>query len=120
MAALRSCLEQAGYRDVTTILASGNVLLRSPIHPPEQLEQQLSALIEDRFGLRSAVVVRRHDQLATALATHPFADAESQPSRSAQSPPAEVPGSVVSRQSARPWGVSRANWTKPFSSRSMT
>ncbi|MCB0215083.1 MAG: DUF1697 domain-containing protein [Chloroflexi bacterium] len=81
MAALRSCLEQAGYRDVTTILASGNVLLRSPIHPPEQLEQQLSALIEDRFGLRSAVVVRRHDQLATALATHPFADAESQPSR---------------------------------------
>ncbi len=68
MAELRAALTGAGFDDVTTYIASGNVVLRSEECRPEQV----SAVIADRFGLDIAVVVRSGDQIRAAIAANPF------------------------------------------------
>ena len=81
MAELRACLESEGYRDVQTLLASGNVVLRSPAASIDAMGERLGELIEARFGLRSEVIVRQHADLARALSVHPFAGDEAQGAR---------------------------------------
>lgn len=81
MAELRARLEEAGYEDVETLLASGNVLLRAPIEGLDGLGAMLTRLIQDRFGLHSDVLIRSHEELRSALECHPFAANEPEGSR---------------------------------------
>lgn len=62
MADLRDALASAGFEQVATYIASGNVLLASA-HEPAALEDALETAIEERFGSRIAVVVRTHAAL---------------------------------------------------------
>lgn len=76
MAELRAALTDAGFADVATYIASGNVVLRADACEPERV----SAVIADRFGLDIAVVVRTADQIRAVLAANPFAaEAEAEP-----------------------------------------
>ena len=69
MAELRECVAEAGHDDVSTYIASGNVLLSSPVRSAAQLERPLEQAIERRFGLDVRVFVRSARQLdATARA----------------------------------------------------
>ena len=71
MGGLRASLEQAGYRDVRTVLQSGNVVLASTLAAAE-LERDLQARLRDAFGLETAVLLRGRDELAAVLARDPF------------------------------------------------
>lgn len=74
MADLRSALTDTGVlEDVSTYIASGNILCRHP-SDPEAARARVRALIHDEFGVDTPVILRTHDELASALASQPFAD----------------------------------------------
>ncbi|GLQ58147.1 DUF1697 domain-containing protein [Devosia nitrariae] len=78
MAGLREACAKAGFSDVSTVLATGNVLLRSG-ESRETTLNKLRAVI-DGFGLDNAVVLRTPAELAETAAANPFPDALDHPS----------------------------------------
>lgn len=71
MAQLRALLEEAGYGDVRTYIASGNVLLEGPASRAA-LGTALERLVEDAFGVATTAILRRPAELAATLEAHPF------------------------------------------------
>jgi uncharacterized protein (DUF1697 family) len=71
MARLRSVLEKAGYGDVRTYIASGNILIDGP-RSGAAVAQALERIVADEFGVNTAAVVRRPAELATLVSKHPF------------------------------------------------
>jgi uncharacterized protein (DUF1697 family) len=63
MADLKVCVEELGYDDVSTFIASGNVLFESPERSGAKLETVIEPALERRFGLPIAVVVRSRGEL---------------------------------------------------------
>lgn len=64
-------LERAGLHDVKTVLASGNVLLRSPLTAAEVRATAEQAL-RDEFGYPAWVLVYDIDTVAAISAAYPF------------------------------------------------
>ena len=71
MAELRARLEEAGYENVRTFIASGNVLLDAP-PGAAKLAAALERVVEESFGVTTAAVLRRPRDLAATVAAHPF------------------------------------------------
>lgn len=71
MVDLREHLTGLGYRDVRTLLQSGNVVLQTDASP-ERLAQEIESEVEARFGVKSPVVVRTREQLAAVVAFDPL------------------------------------------------
>jgi len=63
MAELRDCAKELGLEDVSTYIASGNLLFRSS-QRPAALEPTLEAALERRFALPVRVVVRSAREIA--------------------------------------------------------
>ena len=74
MADLRALCERAGFADVRTYIASGNVVLRGT-DGEKQVKAKLEAALEAYAGKPVGVMVRSGAELAAALAANPFADA---------------------------------------------
>ena len=55
MKTLREHLEELGYQQVSTYIASGNVLLASP-HSPEQVGEEIEAALVEKFDLDDALI----------------------------------------------------------------
>jgi uncharacterized protein (DUF1697 family) len=73
MAPLRELLEEIGYSDVSTYIASGNVILRSD-RPPAQIKGEIEAALPQRFRLDSEIVAVRvltHAQLREVVENKP-------------------------------------------------
>ena len=73
MDALRAALEDAGFADVQTVVARGNVLFEHDRAPDAALEQQIAGVIKDRFGINSFAAVRTKAELKSAIDDNPFA-----------------------------------------------
>jgi uncharacterized protein (DUF1697 family) len=71
MAELRGRLEAAGYGDVRTYIASGNVLLDAP-PGAAKLAAALERLVADAFGVTTTAILRKPRELAATLDAHPF------------------------------------------------
>jgi uncharacterized protein (DUF1697 family) len=78
MADLRQLLADADFDDVTTYVQSGNIALTATIKPA-QLESELAALIEERFGFAVPVVVRSRRQLSAVVKRDPIPGAADKP-----------------------------------------
>jgi uncharacterized protein (DUF1697 family) len=78
MPALREALEKAGFTEVQTYLQSGNVVVESRANP-ETVRGKVEQLIEDRFGLEIAVVVRTRAELAAVVRRNPHAKVATNP-----------------------------------------
>ena len=76
MAELRAAIDEAGYEDVRTLLASGNVVLTGPARPTSAVANQLEAVIEARFAMKVRVVIRTAAELARIVAANPIPEAE--------------------------------------------
>jgi uncharacterized protein (DUF1697 family) len=70
---LRMALEAAGFADVQTVVASGNVLFEHDKAPDAALEQRIGQVIKDRFGINSFAAVRTKAELQSAIEDNPFA-----------------------------------------------
>ncbi len=71
MAELRTCLEAAGFAEVRTVLASGNVVCRAE-GTAEAIKERLEAAIAAQFGFAVGVILRAEAELTAMLAQHPF------------------------------------------------
>jgi uncharacterized protein (DUF1697 family) len=72
MPELRQALSAAGYEDVRTYIASGNVLLRAPKGGRAALARRLEELVRETSGVTSPVVLRKPAELAKVVEAHPF------------------------------------------------
>ena len=78
MPALREALGAAGYEDVATLVQSGNIVLECSA-PPDALARDITALVQEEFGVGSATVVRTRDELAGVVERNPIAEGPSTP-----------------------------------------
>jgi uncharacterized protein (DUF1697 family) len=71
MADLRELLAGLGYTDVATLLQSGNAVLTAS-GPTGSIEKAIERAIADRYGFDVRVLVRTHEQLASAVVANPL------------------------------------------------
>lgn len=72
MAALRACFEEAGFEDVTTYIASGNVLFTPrKAATPAMLARKLEALLTSTFKYQASLVLRDQKQMADVVRKAP-------------------------------------------------
>lgn len=71
MAELRAVCEAAGFTEVRTLLASGNLVLESKLNGAK-LEAKLESVILDGLGLKTDVFVRTAEDLDAMIAANPF------------------------------------------------
>ena len=71
MVDLVAALESAGLREVSTIAASGNVVLADE-RDPGMLEVQLESIVQQRFGFKSCAMVRTAAEIRAAIEDNPF------------------------------------------------
>jgi uncharacterized protein (DUF1697 family) len=70
---LKAALEDEGFANVATVVASGNVLFDHDEAADAKLEQRIGQVVKDRFGIDSFAAVRSRDELAAAIESNPFA-----------------------------------------------
>ena len=71
MADLKTCIEELGLDDVSTYIASGNVLFGSRARDARRLEKKIEGAIERRFALPVTIVVLDRDAYARIVKAVP-------------------------------------------------
>ena len=78
MAVLKLAFESMGFRNVRTVLASGNVVFEAPGKDPH-LDLTISGGLEKAFGFSVPVILRTVRELRGIVASEPFKGAPSGP-----------------------------------------
>lgn len=78
MAALRTALADAGFHDVRTYVASGNVITRSGHRSPDRVAAEVRRVVAELTGLDVPVVVRSPDDIDAVIAANPWPGATKQ------------------------------------------
>jgi uncharacterized protein (DUF1697 family) len=73
MPELKRCFERAGFAEVRTVLASGNVLFTSTAGSPSALEAAIEEAMAAHLDRTFPTIVRPVDALRSLLASDPFA-----------------------------------------------
>jgi uncharacterized protein (DUF1697 family) len=81
MADLRALVEKLGYRDVRTLLNSGNIVFNGPSASPEDAAARIEAALAKRLGVSARVTVLTAAELAAAAADNPLLGVAANPSR---------------------------------------
>ncbi len=71
MVDLVAALTDAGFRDVSTVAASGNVILTDD-RDPAMLEIGLESVMQQTFGFKSCAMVRTMEEIRYAIDANPF------------------------------------------------
>ena len=71
MVDLKAAMAKAGFGDVTTVAASGNVIL-DDTREPKTIEAAIETLLKDQFGFNSCVMLRSEDEVRSAVEHNPF------------------------------------------------
>ncbi len=77
MADLRALFEDLGYRDVRTVLNSGNVVFAAPASSAARIEKALTT----RVGVSARVIVLTSAELASVVIDNPLGEVADNPSR---------------------------------------
>lgn len=72
MSELKKCLEAAGFRNVRTVLGSGNVIFDARKSSRETLERKVEAAMKKHLDRVFATTVRSLEELAALLSSDPF------------------------------------------------
>lgn len=81
MADLRAVVEALGYRDVRTVLNSGNVIFTVPPSRSGDAAARIENAIARRLSVASRVTVLKGADVAAAVLANPFARVATDPSR---------------------------------------
>jgi uncharacterized protein (DUF1697 family) len=81
MADLRALIADFGYRDVRTLLNSGNVVFTAPRTTPGAAADRIEAALAARLGVSARVTVLRAADLAAAVTDNPLLDVAADPTR---------------------------------------
>lgn len=69
---LRPVFEALGCREVTTYIASGNVVFAAPAKVRQTLAKKVEAALEAEHDVRSPVILRQASELVAAVEASPF------------------------------------------------
>jgi uncharacterized protein (DUF1697 family) len=72
MAELQAALEDEGFENVATVVASGNVLFDHDRTADAKLGAQIADIVKDRFGIDTFAAVRSKAELAATIEGNPF------------------------------------------------
>ena len=81
MADLRALVEGLGYRDVATLLNSGNVVFTIPGKAPGDPGPRIEEGLANRLGVPARVIVLTGAELAAAVAGNPLFEVATDPAR---------------------------------------
>jgi uncharacterized protein (DUF1697 family) len=73
MADLKAALEDHGFANIATVVASGNVLFDHPRAADAKLGDEIAGVVKSRFGIATFAAVRTKAELEAALEESPFA-----------------------------------------------
>ena len=74
MADLREIMASLGYTDVATYIQSGNVVFSTDDQDTAAVAAAIEKAVEDRVGVRSAVLVLTREELARIARDNPYPD----------------------------------------------
>ena len=80
MADLRAVFDELGFRDVRTLLNSGNVVFSSPAKQRDKLRGRIEKALASTLDLTVPVTVLSADEIVTIVRENPFADVVTNPS----------------------------------------
>ena len=72
MADLMAALEEHGFANVATVVASGNVLFEHARAGEAKVEGEIADIVKDRFGIDSLAIVRTAGEVRSAIDDNPF------------------------------------------------
>lgn len=81
MADLRALVEDLGYRDVHTLLNSGNVVFTAPDDSELKSAARIEEALSTRLGVSAKVLVLTAVELATIVDDNPLSEDDRDPSR---------------------------------------
>jgi uncharacterized protein (DUF1697 family) len=81
MSELRAAVESVGFRDVRTLLNSGNVVLGGGRIGPEVVARRIEQAVVDRVGVSARVTVLTASELESVIAENPFRELATDPTR---------------------------------------
>ena len=80
MADLRVLFERLGFRDVRTLLNSGNVIFSAPNNGRADVIARIEKGLASKLGLTSPVTLLSGQEVAAAVRNNPFSDVSTNPS----------------------------------------
>lgn len=72
MAELKKALELAGFKDVKTVISSGNAIFSAPKSSDKSLEQKIEKTLEKHLGRSFFTIVRSVNELNELIKTDPM------------------------------------------------
>ncbi|MBY0294343.1 DUF1697 domain-containing protein [Patescibacteria group bacterium] len=69
---LKGVFEDLGFKNVHTVIASGNVVFDSPSKNTAVLEKKIEVALPEKLGFKSTTIIRSHDELKALLKKNPF------------------------------------------------
>lgn len=69
---LREAFEAIGFKDVQTIISSGNVIFKSKSENAAKLEDMVEKTLAVHLGFKSSVMIRSKDELEKLIQKNPF------------------------------------------------
>lgn len=69
---LKGTFEALGFKNVHTVIASGNVVFNSPAKDIAMLEKKIERGLETRLKFSRAVIIRSHEELKSLTKKNPF------------------------------------------------
>ncbi len=81
MADWRALMAELGYRDVRTVLNSGNAVFDGPAKAPPSHARRIQRALAGELGLESRVIVKTADEVAAIAAGNPLTEVADNPSR---------------------------------------
>lgn len=73
---LREVFESLGFKNVQTVIASGNVIFDSPSKSPSSLEKKIEDALPKQLGFKSTTMVRSREELESLTKKKPFRGVE--------------------------------------------
>lgn len=76
MEILRDMMSEMGYKNISTVLASGNLIFEAKEKLEEELLRKIESKIQETFGFKVDVILRTMNQIKQIVSNDPFMDAE--------------------------------------------
>ncbi len=73
---LKAAFETLKLKNVTPVIASGNVVFQSELKDVGQLETKLEQVMDKQLGFRRAVIIRSKEELEKLIKKNPFKGVE--------------------------------------------
>lgn len=69
---LRSVFEELGFKNVVSVIASGNVVFDSPSRSPATLEKKIEDALPKKLGFKSTTIIRSQLEFEALVKRDPF------------------------------------------------